>query len=181
MTIVTIRQPGYLPYLGFFKKIMTSDVFVYFDDAQYEVRGWDNRNKINTKKGLIWITVPVVHPFKKRINEIMISYSKNWISEHENIIEANYEKTPYFGTYWNEIKTIMEKRWEKLVDLNIALIEYFNSILSINARTIRSSSLKSEGVSSQKLGTICKELNASTYQSGIMGKEYLDESLCYGM
>ena len=48
MVIVSIRQPGYLPYMGFFKKIESSDIFVFLDDVQY-VRGeWENRNKIRT-------------------------------------------------------------------------------------------------------------------------------------
>ena len=38
MTLVTIRQPGFMPYIGFFKKIQSSDIFVYLDDAQYAIR-----------------------------------------------------------------------------------------------------------------------------------------------
>ena len=65
MTLVCVRQPGYLPYIGFFKKIESSDIFVLFDDAQYAIRAWDNRNKIRNKTESIWITVPVIKPFKK--------------------------------------------------------------------------------------------------------------------
>ena len=59
MKIIGIHQPGYLPWLGFFKKIMSSEIFVFLDDVQYEKNGWHNRNKIKTKEGSIWLTVPV--------------------------------------------------------------------------------------------------------------------------
>ena len=45
MTNVMIRQPGYLPNIGFFKKIQSCDLFVYLDDAQFVKDRFDNRNK----------------------------------------------------------------------------------------------------------------------------------------
>ena len=75
MTTVTIRQPGFMPHIGFFKKIQSSDSFVYLDDAQYAIRSWDNRNKIRSNENSCWISVPVIHPFGKDLNEVEISYS----------------------------------------------------------------------------------------------------------
>ena len=177
MTTVTIRQPGYLPNMGFFKKILASDIFVYFDDAQYAIRSWDNRNKIRNGNKSSWLSVPVIHPHSKKLNEVEISYSKDWITNHVNLIESSYDKTPYFENYWKEIKLILEKKWTKLIDLNISLIEYFITVLEINTPRKKSSQLKIDDVSSQKLLKICEKLNATTYRSGIMGKEYLDENI----
>jgi len=72
MKLVTIRQPGYLPNIGFFKKIQSSDIFVYLDDAQYAIRSWDNRNKIRNGNKTAWLTVPVVHPYGKKLNQVEI-------------------------------------------------------------------------------------------------------------
>ena len=177
MTLVTIRQPGFIPYMGFFKKIQTSDVFVYLDDVQYAIRTWDNRNKIRSNNQSCWISVPVLHPFEKKLNEVEISYSKNWIDNHKNLIEANYNTSPYFKNYWSEIESILNKKFEKLIDLNLELIQYFNKILHIDTPTIRSSELKIETMETQRLFDICKKLNASIYRSGSFGKEYLDETI----
>jgi len=177
MTTVTIRQPGYLPNMGFFKKILASDIFVYFDDAQYAIRSWDNRNKIRNGNKSSWLSVPVIHPHSKKLNEVEISYSKDWITNHVNLIESNYTKTPYFNNYWKDIKLILEKNWEKLIDLNLSLIEYFISVLEINTPRKKSSELEIDEISSKRLLEICKKLNATTYRSGIMGKEYLDENI----
>ncbi len=71
----------------------------------------------------------------------------------------------------------MNKKFEKLLDLNLELIKYFNKILHIDTPTIRSSELKIETMETQRLFDICKKLNASVYRSGSFGKEYLDESI----
>lgn len=177
MTTVTIRQPGFLPHIGFFKKIQSSDSFVYLDDAQYAIRAWDNRNKIRSNEKSCWISVPVIHPFGKNLNEIEISYSKNWIDDHKNLIESNYKNAPYFKNYWSEIESILNKKFEKLINLNLELIEYFNKILEINTPRIKSSELKIQTKETQRLFDICKKLDATTYRSGSFGKEYLNEKI----
>jgi hypothetical protein len=176
MILISIRQPGYFPYMGLFKKIQTSDVFVFFDDAQYAIRAWDNRNKILKNNFAAWLTVPVIKPFKKLLNEVKID-TENWNIQHIELIKNSYEKSPYFHDYWNDIESILLKKWEKLVDLNIVLIEHFMKILEISTKTVKSSELGTTGNSSQKLLNICKKLNSDRYLSGPMGKEYLDERL----
>ena len=93
MTNVMIRQPGYMPNIGFFKKIQSSDIFVYLDDAQFAKDRFDNRNKIRTDEGFRWITVPLKRPvYRKKLNEIIISYENDWITEHIDLIFENYNK-----------------------------------------------------------------------------------------
>jgi len=177
MTMISIRQPGYFPYLGFFKKIQFCDIFVYLDDVQYERGDWDNRNKIKTSDGSIRLTVPVYNKSGQKLNEVQISYDTNWNTKHIKAIELNYQKTPYFSNYWDPIKKILEKKWSKLIDLNLALIEFINQELNITTKIIRSSNLKIDSVSSQRLVDICKKLDGTTYLSGEMGVDYLDEEI----
>ena len=58
---VAILQPGYIPWLGFFDQVIRSDVFVYYDDVQFDKHGWRNRNRIKSPDGPFWLTVPVKH------------------------------------------------------------------------------------------------------------------------
>ena len=48
---VVVLQPGYLPWLGFFDQLRRADVFVYYDDVQFDKHGWRNRNRIKTANG----------------------------------------------------------------------------------------------------------------------------------
>ena len=77
MKIIAIRQPGYIPYIGFFKKIESVDTFVFLDDVQYSRTDWDNRNKIRTPEGSMWLTVPILNKSGKLLNQVEIDYSKN--------------------------------------------------------------------------------------------------------
>ena len=96
MTIVSIHQPTYLPWLGFFNKIISSEKFVFLDDVQYEKNGYQNRNKIRTHEGDIWLTVPVKTKSTTLLKNVEIDYSFDWIKKHTKSIELNYSKTRFF-------------------------------------------------------------------------------------
>jgi len=57
--IVSIHQPQYLPWLGYFDKIAKADVFVLLDNVQFKKNEFQNRNKIKTATGAQWLTVPL--------------------------------------------------------------------------------------------------------------------------
>lgn len=179
MTVISIRQPGYLPYVGFFKKIQTSDIFVYLDDVQYERGDFDNRNKIRTLQGMMFLTVPVYNKFGQKLNEVKIVNTEDWGKKHRMTIKMNYQKAPFFDKYWSHIEQILSDKWVKLIDLNLALIEYIKSELDLTTRTIKSSELNVDSNGSDKLLQICKKLNATMYVSGEMGKSYLDEKIFF--
>ena len=178
MTNVMIRQPGYMPNLGFFKKIQSSDIFVFLDDVQFSKDSFDNRNQIKTNFGSEWITVPLNRPvFEKKFNEVSISYKTNWIKEHCNMIFENYKSTPYFSSYWYEIEKILNYKHKLLIQLNFELIKYFIKTLDIHTKTVKSSELSITKIKTERLIEICLKLSATCYISGIGGKDYLDESL----
>jgi len=173
--IICIRQPGYLPYIGFFKKIQSSDVFVYLDDVQYERGDWDNRNKIKTSEGSLMLTVPVYNKFNEKLNEVKIVNTENWQKKHLVAIHNNYHKSSFFGSYWKDISQIFTKKYEKLIDLNVELIEYFKHQLGLDTECVNSSTLNISEKGSEKLLKICQKLDAKIYLSGELGKNYLNE------
>lgn len=97
--MVAILQPSYLPWLGYFEQIDRSDVFVFYDDVQYDKHGWRNRNKIKTPKGWQWLTVPVYHNFGQKIYEVKINNNIPWRRKHLKSLQANYARAPYYQTY----------------------------------------------------------------------------------
>ena len=177
MTTVSISQPTYLPYLGFFDKIIQSDVFVYFDDVEISIRSFHNRNKIKTNDGMKWLSVPLHHPYKQNIKDVIISHDSQWTVKHKNLIKANFEKAKFFDKYWKDVENILDKPWKKLIDINLEFINYFNSILDLNKEIHKSSEFNLSLSGSEKLMEICSKLDADIYLSGILGKSYLDEKI----
>ncbi len=174
MTIVAIHQPNYLPWLGFFKKIKDSDIFVFLDDVQYSKNGWHNRNKIRVREGSMWLTVPTKLKFGMKLNEVKIDNSLKWIEKHKKTIEINYSKAAFFYLYWKELEDIYDTKFDLLIDLNIKIINFILKNLHINTKIIFSSELKISSSSSDRILDICKKLNCDTYLSGIFGTEYLN-------
>ena len=167
--IVSIHQPNYLPWLGYFDKIIKSDIFVIFDDVQYP-RGkkgfFGNRNQIKTNNGKMWLTVPVIGKGDfKNFNEIEINYN-GWNKKHIQNIYNFYKKATYFDKYFEDIKIILMKEHSNLSELSTELILYFMEVLDIDTKIMYSSEFKTEKTGGDKIMYILKELNATEYISG---------------
>lgn len=175
--IASVHQPQYLPWLGYFQKIYHSDVFVFLDDVQYKKREYQNRNRIRTKSGCIWLTVPVLkneEPYPN-ISNVYIDNSRNWRRRHWRAIYLNYARAPFFKKYSDFFEDLYKKEWEKLVDLNIYIVKSINEFLGIERRTCLLSQLNVNTPATQRIINICKALKTETYLSGIGGKDYLEE------
>lgn len=171
--VITIHQPEYLPYIGFFERLAEADVFVVLDDVGYQKNGFINRNKIKTEKGPKWLTVPVLgRSPNKKINEVLIDNTKEWENSQWGSIVSAYSKSPYFKEYSGFLKETLEKKWDSICELDIYLIEKINKFLGIDLKIIKSSSLKASGEGTERLINICKELKADSYLSGPGNKKH---------
>ena len=180
--IVAIHQPNYLPYLGFFDKMARSDIFVIYDDAQFEKGEFQHRNRIRIYHGWKWLTVPVE---KKHVpineirikNEVATWKGVKWADAHFKDIRDNYKDTTYYSVYEKEIKRIYEKRYDKLVDLNMELINFLKKAFNIDVKIAYSSDLGFTSKSTERLVEIVEALGGDVHLSGSKGRDYLDVSL----
>ena len=177
--VVSVHQPQYIPWLGFFDKIDKSDVFVFLDNVQYKKREFQNRNKIRTKNGWMWLTVPVISKgrYTQKIKDVQIDNTADWPITHLKSIKLNYCRAKFFKKYFDFFQGVFNKRWVKLIDLNIYIIKHLLDFLGIKKEIFLESGLKINSEKTQRIIDICKKLNADTYLSGQGAKEYLEESL----
>tara|TARA_Y100000996_G_scaffold360198_1_gene302507 strand:+ start:445 stop:1152 length:708 start_codon:yes stop_codon:yes gene_type:complete len=171
MTTVGIHQPEYLPWLGFFKKIMNSELFVLLDDAQFRKKGWQNRNRIRIKNGTTLLSIPVhVHSYPK-INEVTIDNQKNWSSRHQKSILFNYANAPFFDEIKDVVESIFNKNFEYLVELNTEIIKSIMNVLDIKTKVCFSSELNILKKGSDRVLDICKAVHAKNYITGTFWAE----------
>jgi len=114
--IISVHQPQYLPWLGYFDKIIKSDCFVFLDKVQYKHREYQNRNKIRTKYGWMWLSVPVAQEGLGRqiISDVRIDNSSSWQIHHWKSLKSWYSAAKYFHRYANFFEEIyLKKAWEK--------------------------------------------------------------------
>ena len=178
---LAIHQPNYLPYLGFFHKMLFSDVYVILDTVQFVKSGplaWMNRNKIRTREGWMWLTVPVLTKgmYPVKINNALIDNSQDWRRKHLAALTYNYEKAAYFNDYIPFFRQLYNQQWEKLSLLNEQIIKYLFEQLDISVKLIKASELNIQGKASQLLINICKEVGADEYIYGKHGEDYMDFS-----
>ena len=172
--IITAHQPVYLPWLGLFHKIASADTFVSFDDVQYLPRDWNNRNKIRTASGAIWLTVPVLTKGhrEKPIREIEINNRDPWRRKHWNSISMNYSKAAFFAQYEELVRSVYQREWQWLWELNEHMLRWFLVALGIHVRFLRASELGLEGTKSDLVLDMCRKLGAKTYIFGALGQDY---------
>jgi hypothetical protein len=174
--ILTAHQPVYLPWLGLFHKIARADLFCYFDIVQYQRKDYNNRNKIKTSNGELWLSVPVESKghLDKNVSDILIIQDK-WVTKHLKSIELNYKKAPFFHDYFPELQSILiNESKSSLGLLNIKLLEYFMECLSINVPIVKASDYSFNGVGSELVLDMCIQLGADNYIFGEQGKNYAD-------
>lgn len=178
-TTVVVLQPGYLPWLGFFDQLRRADVFVYYDDVQYDKHGWRNRNRIKAQRGPQWLTVPVRHgglgPLM--IRDVEIDGRTPWARKHVATLRQAYARAPFVERYLPPLEELLRREWERLVDLDIACAALMAEWLGIRRRIERSSALGIGGDRSERLVSICRRFGATTYVSGDAARSYLDVPL----
>jgi hypothetical protein len=177
--VVTIHQPEHLPWLGFCHKATLADVFVLLDVVQFRKNYFQNRNRILGPNGPMWLTVPVLlrgHT-RKTIAEMEIHNGVPWSQKWWRSLRHAYGGAPYFDAHAAFFESVAARRWTRLADLNVALIEYLFDALQVRCRLVRASALSVAGARSELLLDICARLGASAYLAGQHGRDYLDESL----
>ena len=181
--LIGILQPSYIPWLGFFEQISRVDVFILYDDVQYDKQGWRNRNKIKNSRGSQWLSVPILTKGKRSqlINQARIDPSNRWAFKHLSSLETNYKKAIYFNHFYCQIEPLLRKKWSYLLDLNLNLLNLLKEYLEIKTQIILSSSLlkrlPKDASPESRLIEICEKVGGDTLYEGAAGQNYIDASL----
>lgn len=174
--ILTAHQPTYASWLALFDKIAAADTFVLFDRVQYTPKEFQNRNRVKTPNGAVWLTVPVLRRGHrdKPLNAIEINNQLPWQRRHWNTIEQNYAGAPWFNHYAEDLHWFYLSHWHYLTDLNEQMLRWALAALGINVAMLRASDHDFQGAKSELVLDMCRQLGASTYIFGALGRDYAD-------
>jgi hypothetical protein len=193
-----ILQPSYLPWRGYFDQLCRADVFVFYDDVQYDARGWRNRNRVLGPGGPQWITIPVHHrgsqTGRRPIHTIEICWDSDWAAKHLRTLECGYARAPYCAEVLEWLAPFYQRRDRYLADFTIDLTRAIAARLAVcETRFLRSSELgrgypecetpapdvpgHASGAKTERLLSILRQLGATQYLTGPSARAYLDEAL----
>lgn len=173
--IISINQPAYLPWFGYFSRIHSADIHVILDHVQYEKNSMINRNKILQNTQSILLTVPVKKKHGQRIVDVEIQNTQNWQKKHLKSIESAYKKAPYYQDYQPYLEQILTTTHPNLMSLLKPQLDFFINKLGIKTPLYYSSDVIWHKSKSDLILEICTHFNATTYLSGPFGRDYLDK------
>ena len=174
--ILTAHQPVYLPWLGLFHKIALADMFVSFDQVQYQPNNWNNRNRIKTATETVWPTVPVLRKgyLEMKYCDIRINDALGWGRKHFNALHHGYGKAPYFAKYADFFEDTYARHWDTLVELNEYMLRWFMDTLGIRTAVRSAAEWDFRGTKGDLVLDMCRKTGATTFIFGALGRDYAD-------
>jgi hypothetical protein len=174
---VAVIQSCYVPWKGYFDIIHDVDLFVFYDEVQYTINDWRNRNRIKSPDGVMWLTIPVRSRFGQAINEVAPS-DPRWAIRHWKTLQQNYSRAPFFPRYRGFFESVYkDTHWSSLSELNQHLtIRIARELLGIRTEFRRSTDFPAEGQRLDRLLGLLKNAGARAYVSGPSARSYIDAS-----
>lgn len=178
--ILAAHQPSYLPWLGYLDKMARADVFVVMDDLQYEKDNFQNRNRLKLNNGPSWITVPLEKGAQTdRICDKRIqnggSPKEHWQRKTWVTLETHYGRAAHFDGYKDELTWVYHRPWQKLLELDLHMLELARSWFGIDTPILHSSALSLQGEKTDRIIDMCQKVGADVYLSGRGGsQDYLE-------
>jgi len=178
--IVACQQPYFLPWPGLFAKAMRADLLVLLDHVQFPLgSSWVSRNRIKTKDGQLWLSVPVLRKDRtfQTIQQVEIFNERGWSKKFSQRLAYAYQHAPYFEDHRPFFDHTFQSHWTHLVKLNLSILEYLRETLALRTPFQLSSALGITSTGTQMLVELCRKTKADTYLSSRAGHKYIDESM----
>jgi hypothetical protein len=171
---VVVLQSNYLPWKGYFDLIQNADVFVFYDEVQYTKNDWRNRNRICSKNGVHWLTIPISRDaVKLKISEVCLPEAR-WQEDHFRTVQQSYKPARFF----HQIEPLLHdfykaRRWTRLSELNRHCTESIARLLGIATRFLDSKDFNLDGDRVERLVSLLRQIGATEYLSGPSARDYL--------
>lgn len=177
--MLSIMQPTFNPWLGYFDMMDQSDVFVIYDDVQLSKQSWQVRNRVKTADGELFLSIPYVKTGSYR--ELLICDANTnetlpWRSKHLKSIENSYRRAPFFSEIFSLLEDAYKEDIQTVASFNTNLIKNIASKIDIETDLITSSDLRINGDSKgMRLVNLCRYFHAESYLSPKGSAVYIEE------
>ncbi|MCH8903685.1 MAG: WbqC family protein [Bacteroidetes bacterium] len=179
---IAIHQPDFMPWLGFFNKMVKADEFVVLDHVSNNPRDgfWVRRVKMAIQQKEQWITIPLVKPKEKvfvPINEMEVQEDSYASKKMLKSIRLNYSKAPFFEEGFELIEDFINDTEVLVAERNMKFINKIRQKLEIDTPMVYSSTMDCKNTSTEMLIEICRSLNADVYLVGGGATGYQEDEL----
>jgi hypothetical protein len=174
--VIALHQPVYLPFAGFFRKMALADEFAFLDFVQLSKQSWQVRNRIKTREGPLWLTVPayVKGKHEQLIRDVRVAEGP-WRRKHRDAIRQSYARAPYFADYADFVDDVYGREWEWLVDLNLYIIDGLRRFLGVETPVVDIGGMEFTGTKTDLVVGICKKMEGTAYLSSDGEAAYIEK------
>ncbi len=170
--VLVAHQPAYLPWPGYLSRLTDVDRFVILDHVQYSGE-WQHRNYVAGSDRRLLMTVPVYRRSGQPISQAVVA-GDDWRPRHWRTLEEAYSKAESWPQWAPRLAAIYGQRWERLADLNHALLRLLLDGFAIHVDLLRSSDLRPTGHKTRMLIDLCRITGNTTLRVGTGAISYLD-------
>lgn len=177
--VVAGHQPNFLPWFGYFEKLLKCDVFVYSDDVQYPKQSYTNRVEIMVGKNVGYLTLPVLKGGDMRIADKQFSQDESTCNKLTKTLRLNFCGFPHFRDIEPLIDEFQKSYWQyqSIADLNIHMNQHLATYMGIETPVQRGTELGLEAFHrNDRLVQRCRTLDACIYLCGQGADGYQDEA-----
>ncbi|GAA4198132.1 WbqC family protein [Streptosporangium oxazolinicum] len=175
--VLVAHQPAYLPWPGYLSRLVGTETLVLLDHVQFSERGWQHRNFIRGVRGdRLRLTVPVRRRFGQSIREVRLADTV-WAERHWRSIDQCYRKAAFWPRYGEGLRAIYAAGWERLVDVNQALLRFLFEAFGLRIRCVRSSDLAPEGTGTRMLADLARRTGKTVLRVGTGAARYLEPTV----
>jgi len=118
----------YFPSILTLRQMMPMDYVLIEYDETYQKNSLRNRCYLAGSQGVHLLSVPLIKGKHQQlpIYQVRIAYDENWSDKHLRFIETNYNKSPYYSHYIDEVRGILLSRPVFLIDLNWNILQFLS-------------------------------------------------------
>jgi hypothetical protein len=159
--IMSIIQPCFVPWLGYFEQIALADVFVYLDDVQYTRQDWRNNNQLKSPVGAKGIYFSVNKaPRGTPIKDIQIAHHLPWVNTLRNQLFNWYGNAPYYYDVMELLEPHLQARYPDLVTFNRRLNQSILDYLGFDTPIFQSSDIANHSNDKvERISEICRHFD----------------------
>jgi hypothetical protein len=161
--IISFSQPAFIPWGGFFARLLHSDRMVLLDDTLL-ARGFTfvNRNRLKGPEGEVWITIPLQRKGRGRqkIKDLEIYEKGRWQKKFLATLRHYYGHSLYFNSVFEQIGRALDKPGLRFLDLALDLLDILKTHLGIDREMVLQSATGITGKGTSLLVSIARHLSA---------------------
>ena len=105
---------------------------IVFDQYEWHRKmGFRNRMLVAGAEGVVSLSIPLVMGRNQQVpaKDVRISNDQPWQAQHWKTILSNYNRSPWFEYYRDELAALMQRRTNFLLDWNLACFEWIKNKL----------------------------------------------------